>query len=471
MEPKYVRQHHNKYIEVDPNNYPWLKENKCYKRGIYEFTSDTVPVCKLCGAPLEFEIKQGRLKNYVIIHKCLNENCESNKYSGNAMINKKAFLPEHIINEFHNIKSSHTATNIDYLVNYKGFTEEEATNIKNSILEKCKQSGYKNKGKSKRQIYINKYGEKEGLRKMYIDNPLHVEHWTNKGFTEEEAKNKISEIQQKNSKKAKHTKILNKEYIKKLYNFSDEEVNDFCKKRSTWSKEFWISRGFTEEEAINKVSEIQSKNANKIDKSKVRERSKRCKEYWLSRGFTEEEAIENIKNIQTTFSLEICINKYGEVEGRKIFNERQLKWQQTLTNNTTLKVGYSKVSQILFFKLLSLYKTHDNIYFAEHNREFYLRDNNKKIFVYDFCDNNQKKIIEFQGDNYHANPELYTQDTHPFPYNKNLTAKDIWDKDAYKQNVAKEHGYDILYIWERDFKINDQLEINKCIKFLNLNNE
>ncbi len=61
-------------------------------------------------------------------------------------------------------------------------------------------------------------------------------------------------------------------------------------------------------------------------------RGNKCIEYWYRKGFTEDEAKEKLEEaIQAgTFTLEKCIAKHGEVEGKRIFDERQIKWQNTL---------------------------------------------------------------------------------------------------------------------------------------------
>lgn len=55
-------------------------------------------------------------------------------------------------------------------------------------------------------------------------------------------------------------------------------------------------------------------------------------DYYTSRGFTEKEAKAKLKERQSTFSLEKCIERYGEEKGRKVFEARQEKWQNTLNS-------------------------------------------------------------------------------------------------------------------------------------------
>ena len=50
--------------------------------------------------------------------------------------------------------------------------------------------------------------------------------------------------------------------------------------------------------------------------------------YWLKKGYTEKESKERIKERQLTFTLEKCIQKYGEIDGLKIWTERQKNWSE-----------------------------------------------------------------------------------------------------------------------------------------------
>jgi hypothetical protein len=53
-------------------------------------------------------------------------------------------------------------------------------------------------------------------------------------------------------------------------------------------------------------------------------------EYYFNQGMSVEEAKIALYNRQCTFSLEKCIKKYGEDEGKKRFQERQEKWIKSL---------------------------------------------------------------------------------------------------------------------------------------------
>ena len=192
-------------------------------------------------------------------------------------------------------------------------------------------------------------------------------------------------------------------------------------------------------------------------------------EYWLKKGYSEDEAKLKLIERQRTFTLEKCIIKYGELEGTKLYNDRQSNWQQTLYRNGKLKAGYSNISQELFSGLTEYYDVNDLNYvlFAKKGGEFVLRYKNG-FYHYDFADTNKKKIIEYNGDMFHGNPIKYNADDCPNPFLKERTAKEIWEKDERKLKSAEENGFDVLVVWDSDYTLNPNEVINRCRKFLNI---
>lgn len=90
--------------------------------------------------------------------------------------------------------------------------------------------------------------------------------------------------------------------------------------------------------------------------------------------------------------------------------------------------------------------------------------------MYDFACLDRNKIIEYQGDMYHANPKIYEEHEYPHPFRKNKTSKEIWDHDKKKKMRANEEGFEVLYIWDSEFRrvSSDRKKkiIQKCINFL-----
>jgi hypothetical protein len=283
---------------------------------------------------------------------------------------------------------------------------------------------------------------------------------------------------------------------------------------SAYNINFWVNRGMSEDEAKYHISTLRPSNVNfwlkkglsyeeailatdmgrclslegaiyyygeelgVIKYAKTMERniangkkSPRVTSYWVSKGYSEEEAKIKVSETQSTFSLKKCIKKHGEEQGKKIWMDRQIKWINSTNKNGNLKRGFSKISQELFIDIIKKGKISKNeVYFSLNNKEYSLVDEtNNKIYKYDFTHLKNRKIIEFHGDIFHANPNLFTEESTPNPFKKKLKAKDIWDYDEKRINFATQRGFEVLVIWENDYKINKEEAINKCIKFINNN--
>jgi very-short-patch-repair endonuclease len=180
-------------------------------------------------------------------------------------------------------------------------------------------------------------------------------------------------------------------------------------------------------------------------------------------------------------TLEYFVDKFGDDIGIQTYHEISLKKALTLTNFirkygkdgeakyveyiTTRKPYFSKISQKLFWSIYEILENKEHIYFAELNNEFGKQTPTSYTF-YDFVDTKNKKVIEFNGDTFHANPKVFTENSHPNPFTDE-TALSIWNKDEYKINLIKDCGFDVLIVWEQEY-LHDKVDIiNKCINFLN----
>lgn len=278
--------------------------------------------------------------------------------------------------------------------------------------------------------------------------------------------------------------IFKKEYIKELSKkgvAKKKELSlnnpNYYKERSQSCVEYWIKRkGYTQEEAEIKVKAIISNMQQKYQDKKsenpelYRASNPLCIEYYTKDGISEEEAKKTISNRQSTFSLKICIDKYGYEEGVSVFKNRQEKWQDTLNSKpveekTQSNVGYSSISQKMFWEITSMIDDTSNIHFAEKNAEYSIKSSiTKQWFNVDFLMSDKKKIIEFQGDYFHCNPLLYHFD---YVNEKcGMMAKEIWDKDLNRKELLINEGYDILYIWESEYIQDSKETLEKCYKYL-----
>ena len=71
-------------------------------------------------------------------------------------------------------------------------------------------------------------------------------------------------------------------------------------------------------------------------------------------------------------------------------------------------------------------------------------------FIVDLKNEDNKIIVEVNGDLWHCNPKFWkADDIHP---TKNITAKSIWDRDFKRKEYLELLGYRVYVIWEYDIK-------------------
>jgi len=262
----------------------------------------------------------------------------------------------------------------------------------------------------------------------------------------------------------KYKKMFRDMYVgDKNPNHKSRTTEEERKSRSPFSKDF------TKYKEVEDKDEVVKSFAKKALKDRV---SPLQKEYYLNKGFTEQESLEILSNRQRTFSLEKCIEKYGEEKGLKRWKERQHLWQKNLLENGNIKCGYSKISQELFYNIINNYDVSElkDVYFSTKNSEFYISVKEKGFFVYDFCDKKRKKIIEYNGDYYHANPIMFNEYDKPHPYlkEKGPTSKEIWNKDKFKIDIANQNNFEVLTVWDSEYRKNKNSVIDKCLTFLGI---
>jgi len=154
------------------------------------------------------------------------------------------------------------------------------------------------------------------------------------------------------------------------------------------------------------------------------------------------------------------------VEGGILYEQRSrnISEQNYLKPNISTEVNWSKMSQYLFWEIYEIIKyDYKKIYFGELNHEYSCGTQNNFDFV--IVDN--KKVIEFNGDKFHANPKLYEKTDIPLKF-IGKTAKELWKEDRRKKKILNEKGYAVLTIWENDYLKNKDKVLIKCVKFLKI---
>lgn len=218
-----------------------------------------------------------------------------------------------------------THFNIKFL-NIIGYTDKEANElIFNNNLKK--------------KAHVTKMSEEEQNLYYRKRSQRCNEFYTSRGYSEEEAIIKVKEFQSAAGKLASHEPETNINHVVYWINkgYTEEEakiiISEKNKKASKRCIEYWTSRGFSEEEAVQQRYNYQSE-AGLQQGPRDPLRNPKHVDYWINKGYSIEESKDIISRSQVTFSLEICIEKYGDEEGYRIWKERQDKWQETLNSKS-----------------------------------------------------------------------------------------------------------------------------------------
>ena len=104
--------------------------------------------------------------------------------------------------------------------------------------------------------------------------------------------------------------------------------------------------------------------------------------------------------------------------------------------------GYSKIA-IKWLNSISL-----DIQHAENGGEYRIPNTKYRVDGYVPSTNT---VYEFHGDVFHGNPELFKPTDNCHPFNKYITAKELYDKTIERENEIKSLGYNLIVMWESDF--------------------
>jgi len=77
---------------------------------------------------------------------------------------------------------------------------------------------------------------------------------------------------------------------------------------------------------------------------------------------------------------------------------------------------------------------------------------NTKYVTDGYC-NETKTIYEFYGDRFHGNLSLFNRSEKCHPYDKHITAGELYDSTMDRERTLESLGYTIVSIWEHDFNL------------------
>jgi very-short-patch-repair endonuclease len=284
--------------------------------------------------------------------------------------------------------------------------------------------------------YLLSFGLKIAPKKDYknhlkkLTNPNNIrggsrrtkQFWTNRGYSEDEAKEIVSKLQSENSQRSIH---------------------------------YWIKRGYSEDEAKMRVSEAQTENARKFHEVAKKNGTSGLLtsfsvDYWVSKGLTKDEAISKVKNDQRersirgrdkytgeerrrikTLCLEYWLHKGKTVEDYENFMRRRRAFQ-------------SKSANKFFEKIIRLLPS-SHVYYG--NIEFGKYIKGLGYVKYDYVDLENKFVIEYDGVYWHRSDKTKA-------------------KDRIKQDFMEKEGFLFFRVTDIEDKENPELanELSEKIK-------
>lgn len=237
-------------------------------------------------------------------------------------------------------------------------------------------------------------------------------------------------------------------------NEATEKVSLIQKRNSKRSVEYWLCRGFAEEAARVKVAEYQSETGKKFHK-KYQDLGLSASvwsyKFWMQKGFDFQTSCEIVSSIQTKIAQKSS-EKYT-YEERKYFmpvfieywqkrypDDYLPRFEKFLSERYKSSAFRSKIADG-FCDILSSYFPGNKIYMKEnefgkwnHTTDSYMK--------FDYVDLTLGVCVEFNGDYWHRSSQ---------------------EKDLQKKSFIESLGFKFYTVWESEYKENPDLCINNLL--------
>lgn len=185
-----------------------------------------------------------------------------------------------------------------------------------------------------------------------------------------------------------------------------------------------------------------------------------------------------------TTTLDYFIEKFGKTDGETKWNEfcvargnsNNIEFikrkynishsdaEDLLASRRAPQIGYVSILEQKFVNQVSTLIP--DISHSYVNKQFCIWNTFLNVpMFYDITSVTRKKIIEFNGDYWHANPAKYSSNF--LIKQSNLTALEVWERDNLKKKSAELRGYTVYTVWESEYLSDPDKTITAICKWWN----
>jgi len=152
-------------------------------------------------------------------------------------------------------------------------------------------------------------------------------------------------------------------------------------------------------------------------------------------------------------TLQNFINRHGEDRGPILYEEHYSNKLQKLLSGSK-----SGIEKKVYEHLRSLC--------IDVKSNFYIKSSDNSKYFYDIIVEGTNKIIEINGDFWHANPRFFTENQILHHPGRDISAKEVWSQDKKKIECAEQFGYEVLVIWEHEIRESFEDVIDKITNYI-----
>ena len=280
------------------------------------------------------------------------------------------------------------------------------------------------------------------------------------------------------------------EYVekrKKIYEAKDDSFKEECVKRmrriSRNCVDHYVGKlnpntgkKYTDVEISEEIKKHQ-RNAAKRSAEVIKKRNSEthdvtCRQvnFWMNKGYTYEESVDKVRKIQATNTVEYYVKKYGYEMGVAEYNDRNSSWGVLMRDlrEKSGKVGnsYSKAATTLFETVIRRLSddgiVFDKVCYGENEFSKWDTEYNR-VYFYDFVINDIKLCVEYNGIMFHPKDGDYDWKC----LFSGKSYDEVYAYDKRKQQLIKDFGYELIIVWEDDvFEKSVVKIVNVCKKLL-----